>query len=347
MDTSWGDTVGTTVAEQSDEKKQGSEAWKQWRNKGLGSSDAAVLLGWSPWKKITELYEEKLGLWKPTFGAFQQRAMARGTELEPVIRAWYENQVGTKFTEDTEEDRNPVFAYRRASYDGINREFKNPDGTIGKIIEIKAPAAKEHELAKNGMIPEKYIPQVQWLMMIAGVSHADYISYGTDDTYAVVPMKANPVIQNELAERAQLFWQHVLTKTPIVVWYKFEEDFAIPIDLGSKEIINPKGEEKPVVQEEPTEQIEEQEIEAVIAAALAAQDEAKKATAKFEALKEKVKKFLGKETEMVRGEASFGYISRKGAVDYSIIPELIGLDLDQFRKPPTKAFYFERVAQKK
>jgi putative phage-type endonuclease len=351
MDVSWGEAGAVEAASQDEAKAvlakdggepwraQGTEAWREWRGKGLGSSDAAVLLGCSPWKDAFQLYEEKLGLWKPTFGPHQRAAMARGTELEPKIRYWYEQnwRQGASFKEDVQEDAQAP--HRRASFDGINREFRNPeDGSVGRIIEIKAGNMKDHVAAREaGIVPEKYMPQVQWLMMIAGVQWADYVSYGSDGTYAVVPVRADEAMQLELRERSDLFWRHVQAKAPIAEWRAWTRPMA-PLSLARAEA--------PAERHEDTPQIGEQEVEALVAQALAAQAEANAAEARFEALKQKLKTVAGDREKTECGEAVFGWQTRKGTVDYSVIPELIGLDLDQFRKKDTRAFYFKRKAEK-
>lgn len=337
-DLSWADGLETKTEEEQ-AKTQGSEAWKRWRNKGIGSSDAAVLLEWSPWRRIDELYLEKLGLHKPVFGEFQQRAMDRGKELEPIIRKWYENHVGAIFTEDTEEDAELNFC--RASYDGINREFKNSDGTIGKIIEIKAPNKVDHALAKEKMVPTKYIAQVQWLMMVARVEHADYISYGSDDTYAIVPVRLDPIIVKELRERAFIFWQHIQTKTPITHWDTFVAPMHTPLDLTEVSVKEPTSVIIDEVKAE--ESIGDQEIEAIVVQAFLAKEAVDIAESKYKALQEKLKRILGSNSSMTKAGASFGFTDVKGSVDYSVIPELIGLDLEQFRKPSTKRFFFKKV----
>lgn len=329
------DSIGYIVA--NDPKVQGSKAWHAWRGKGIGSSDAAVLLGWSPWKNVHQLYEEKLGLWKPEFGVFQRQAMDRGTALEPEIRKWYEHYQGKSFTETTAE--HPEKPHFRASFDGLNREYVNKDGSIGRMIEIKAPNKDDHALAHTMEVPKKYIPQVQWLMMVGNVPWADYVSYGRDGTYAVVPVKADKRLQKALMERADLFWQHVQTKTDPGEWEEFKMSLETPLDLGK---VSPPIDETPAV----TETIADQEVETIVAEALIAQVEADAASAKFDALKEKIKKILGTNTEMRRGQAVFGYSKVKGSVDYGSIPELIGIDLEQFRKAETKRFFFKRVDSK-
>lgn len=302
---------------------QGTEAWLRWRGKGLGSSDAAVLLGWSPWREATELFGEKRGTFKPTFGFHQQRAMDRGKRLEPLIRKWYETQSGgAPFTEGTAEDSDSPFM--RASFDGINHALR-------RIIEIKAPNASDHHLAKEGFVPEKYVPQVQWLLMLSGYSHCDYVSYGSDDTYAILPVGTDPAMQKELRFRAMIFWEHV--NNPLVQslndWYPkwIHPGNAVALDLiESEEIIT----------------ITEQETEALVIEGLKAKDVLDAAQARFDGLKSELKKKLGKASRAICGEAILEWQERKGNVDYGSIPELAGVDLERYRKDPIKAFIFKR-----
>lgn len=349
IDLSWGAAAPKTESPAGDVNVQGSEAWLKWRGKGIGSSDAAVLLGWSPWKTVSQLYEEKLGLWKQEFGFAQKRAMERGKDLEPKIRFWYEQNYrgGAQFPDSIATDEEKP--HRRASFDGANKTFKNPeDGSIGRMIEIKAPNAKDHALAEMGEVPEKYIPQVQWLMMIGKLPWADYVSFGTDGTYHVVSVKADPILQAELAMRADLFWKHVETKTPITEWEKFHRGME-PLDLTQATSIQTEkteGAQLDLLPQEDPPQITDQAIEAIVAEALTAKDERDRSVARYDALTDKLKKILGNDKERTCGEAVFGWTEKKGNVDYSVIPELIGLDLEQFRKPKTRSFYFKRKGEK-
>lgn len=350
IDLSWGASVSVPAGaldrkdlDPPGENVQGSEAWLKWRGRGIGSSDAAVLLGWSPWKNIQQLLDEKLGLWKPTFGFHQKKAMERGKELEPKIRAWYEFAVNALFPDAIA--THPEHEFMRASFDGINSGIANEDKSVGRIIEIKAPNREDHELARNGMVPNKYVPQCQWLMMVGNIPWCDYVSYGSDGTYAIVQLKADPAIQAELKARAMTFWNHVQTKTPIMGWEKYERSYATALDLSET-----KPKDEPAQQElfeaQAEAAVSEQAIEALVAEALLCKDEAEQAQARYESKKERLKQILGSEKSKTCGEAVFGWQDRKGSVDYSVIPELIGLDLEQFRKPPTRAFYFKRKGEK-
>lgn len=323
---------------------QGSTAWLGWRNKGIGSSDAPSLLGHSPWKTTEQLYQEKMGLYKPVFGSHQRSAMERGKELEPKIRDWYEaqpGQAGHKFPDATQEyEGNDKF---RVSYDGINRIIPNPNLGPGRIIEIKAPNAKDHACARGNSVPEKYQPQVQWQLLISGVPRADYVSFGADGTYAIVEVYENTEMQKELLRRATMMVDCMNGKREFKI-----EDFPKWIDPKSTSL-NLNLDKIPTLSAigsftDVGHTPEAQDIEGLVAEALLAQAEFKAAEAKFEGFKVRLKQILGDKTEMQAGEAEFGYISKKGSVKYDKIEILKTMDLEQFRGSPTKNFYFNRIS---
>ncbi len=63
------------------------QAWHEWRRGGIGSSDAAAIMGVSPWRTPKEVWEEKV---YGTSVIIDNSAMARGRELEPIARTWFE-----------------------------------------------------------------------------------------------------------------------------------------------------------------------------------------------------------------------------------------------------------------
>lgn len=325
------------VAAASSEKVQGSDAWLKWRNKGVGSSDAAVLLGLSPWKTVHELWLEKRGLWKQEFGWAQKNAMNRGTKLEPCVRALYEAWSGSEFPADAAEHADHNFM--RVSYDGVNRK-------LGRLLEIKCPNLKTHELALQGVVVDHYMAQVQWQLCISGLAEAEYVSYNGPDAWleqasrkptvedrklemirlgemkhmARVRVKRDEDMIKELIHRAVRFWQSVESGVELIGWEPWRRPES-PIELG---------------------QVAEQETEQLVIEALQAKEELDRADAKYEALKIRLKSALGDREELTVGDGQMRWITRKGAVDYGKIEVLKDMDLDQYRKPDTKAFEFKR-----
>lgn len=271
---------------------QGSEAWLQWRGKGMGSSDAPVLMGVSPWKTLYQLWGEKSGLIEVEFK--ENPAMKRGKELEPVARKMYEDLVGHKYPDGIATDKE--YEFMRASFDGINSEQK-------RIIEIKSPGKKDHETALSGNVPDKYYPQVQWLLMVAGFKHCDYVSFDGVEI-VVVPVEADEKYIAELRAKAISFWNCVQTKTP------------------------------PPTDEE---QIEDVLLESLLESYFMLQEREKEIKERLDTIKNDIKGFI-KGSKATCGIYKLAFETRKGNVDYAKVPELKNVNLDQYRKADIISF---------
>lgn len=181
--------------------QQGSDNWTQWRKKGLGSSDAATIMGVSPWKTPYQLWEEKIGIGKPFQGNF---ATNRGNEMEPKARAAFELYIGDEFPPMVAEHAN--YPFIRASLDGYNKERN-------AILEIKCPGKADHDIALSGYVPDKYYPQLQHQILVTGANKAYYYSY---DGEKGVTVEVLPDVNycRELLEAEIAFWDLVQNKIP-------------------------------------------------------------------------------------------------------------------------------------
>lgn len=194
---------------------QGTQVWHDWRDNGLGSSDAPIVMGVSPWTTRFQLWQQKTKVKKKEFSG-NAWAQDRGHQMEPKIRAEYEIRLGFI-------DLPPVlvehslFPFIRASLDGFNQK----DGGI--VLEIKAPGQADHEKAKSGIVPEKYFPQVQHQLLVTGAREAHYVS-GWEDLklppaerkldIAAVIVKPDRDYCARLLKEELLFWELVLTGRP-------------------------------------------------------------------------------------------------------------------------------------
>jgi putative phage-type endonuclease len=187
--------------------KQNSKTWYDWRGKGLGASDAPIVMGDSPWSSPFQLWGEKTGLLpKREANAFAIAAMRRGQDMEPEAREAYRKLTGIDTQPIAME--HDVHTFLRASLDGI-------DKTLTHFVEIKCPGQEAHDKAKKGRIPPYYYAQVQQQFLVSGCTSADYFSYrpGDEKPEVVVPLKPDPTYQAKLLERMTAFWQLVMSKT--------------------------------------------------------------------------------------------------------------------------------------
>ena len=176
--------------------KPNTEPWRVWRNKGIGSSDAPVIMGVSPWGNLKELGLYKRNLKKKDEGNFATR---RGTEMEPVARAYFELQFDMDFPEALFEHEE--FNFLRASLDGYNKETK-------RILEIKCPGKESHEQAIAGEVPLKYFWQLQHQLLVTGAKDVLYASYHPEYSPkgATVIMTPDLPAIDRLVQREMWFW---------------------------------------------------------------------------------------------------------------------------------------------
>lgn len=140
---------------------QRSPEWLAWRAQGVTASEAAVIVGRSPYKTVWRLWAEKTGLCKPddlSANPFVQRGIA----LEDDARQGFEQRHNTMLLPIcAESDIHPEL---RCSFDGINDD--------GEPVELKVPAQSTwDDIAANGKMAKAYQlywPQVQFQILIAG-----------------------------------------------------------------------------------------------------------------------------------------------------------------------------------
>jgi putative phage-type endonuclease len=173
------------------------------------------------------------------------------------------------------------------------------------VVEIKFPSKAKHQQALLGIVPETYRDQLQTQMLVSGADHADYVSYSAEENddfkLAIVRVKADKTRQTEILNAAQIFWGHVTSNTP-------------PIDIA-----------------------EQPELYGDIIERQSIKEQIKALEAKEEALADKIKLAMRANT-VVCDKFKITWSERKGSVEYAKIPELKGLDLEKYRKAPTKVF---------
>lgn len=96
-------------------------------------------------------------------------AMQWGTDNEPFAREAYELHTG-ELVSEVGFAQHPTIAMSGAS----------PDGLVGSagLIEIKCPTTATHlDTLLSGVVPTRYVSQMQWQMACTGREWCDYASY--------------------------------------------------------------------------------------------------------------------------------------------------------------------------
>lgn len=173
------------------EMTQGTEEWLRLRKTKITATDVAVILGLNPYKSSQQLYHEKRS---ESIENKRNAAMQRGIDLEPIARELYEITVGVKVYPKV-----IIKDWAMASLDGMSEDGK-------KIVEIKCPGEKDHNLAKSGKIPEIYYPQCQFQMYCCDLLEEDYFSFGGFDGI-LIPVKFDPEFAATMIVKCLQFYQ--------------------------------------------------------------------------------------------------------------------------------------------
>lgn len=271
--------------------QQGSKAWHEFRRAHLGASDSPVLMGVSPWKTILELYNEKINCNSPSNS--DNYATRRGLELELLALAKFEQETGFLMTPRVLVHK--TIPYLSASLDGLEIENKC-------AVEIKCPGKTDHALALKDIVPEKYFPQLQHQMEVAGFTEMYYMSYVSDDDFTIFKVQKDEDYTKKLLEVEAAFWDKVTNRTPP----ESSDKDILDIDTEEWKIAVENYKDYKKGMEYLQQELDERKNRLIY---LANNRSAKGSGIKL--------------TKSIR----------KGNVDYSKVVELIGVDLEPYRKP--------------
>lgn len=268
------------------------EEWLDWRLYGIGGSDAPAIMLRCPWDTPLTKWEEKT---KRREGKAPNWAQKKGIELEPKARADYELKTGIEMTPICGEHEE--YPFIRVSLDGRNVKKR-------RAVEIKFAGKDDHQMALDGVIPEKYQWQLHHALFVTGDDVIDYYSYN-QERGVIVPFERDETKLKELFAAERKFWDLVLTDTPPEFT---ERDFKLIRDPNLVQFF---------------EHYKACKLEA---------DRAEKALAEA---KKQLLEINPNERVRCAGVQMMP-ITRKGNVDFSKVPELSGVDLEMYRKKPTQ-----------
>jgi len=184
---------------------QTRQEWLAQRRRGIGGSDAACVLGLSPWKTPYALWLEKTG--QSADDDADSAAMLWGRTLEPVIRAHYCAQTGRTVQTPQCIIAHPDYPWMLANVDGLT--------DCGKVLEIKtARFADDWGEAGSDEVPDAYALQVQHYMAVTGRAAADIAVLIGGSDFRIYHVPENRELQSNLMEAEAAFWQLVQSKTP-------------------------------------------------------------------------------------------------------------------------------------
>ena len=180
----------------------------------------------------------------------------------------------------------------------------NEAGT--KIVEIKCPGAKDHATACEGKVPVHYYPQMQHQLYVTDLQEAHYFSFDGIDG-VIVKVKRDDAYIEKMVKEEKEFYECVIKQTPPS---EFESEYIEREDEQWKQFAIRWRSVNQYIKE-----LEKEE----------------------EDLREKLVLLSGQCNTRGCG-VTLCQINRKGSIDYSKIPEMKHINLDDYRKSSTMSW---------
>ncbi len=177
--------------------------WLEHRRHGIGGSDAAVIMGVSPWKSLMDLWLEKTGQYVEDIDS---ESMYWGRVLEDVIAKEFAIRNKLKIRRVNAILQHPDYPHMIANVDRV---------IVGRKegLEIKTGHEFSAQHWENG-VPAYYYAQVQHYMAVTGFKlwHIAALIGGNKYKQFVVH-RSEDYINDLIAAEAE-FWQLVLEERP-------------------------------------------------------------------------------------------------------------------------------------
>lgn len=288
--------------------EQNTAEWLKMRKNYIGASDAPIIMGTCKFRLPDGRYKTPRILWEEKLGLLEinsdNEATRYGKKMEEPARQAYEKQTGVFVVPDV--IYHPEVKYMMASLDGLSMEKD-------MAVEIKNANADDHAVARQKRVPEHYVAQVQQqlecLFQLYKIDMMHYFSFHKGEGI-VVEVKRDLSYLEKLYEKEQKFWNCV---------ENLEEPDLIDLDFREMD----KGWE--------TKAHKLWEVEQSI----------KKDMKLAKELKDELK-VLSQGWNSRAGDYRLVCSNRRGTIDYSVIPELMGKDLECYRKSNTKSWALQR-----
>lgn len=283
---------------------QDREKWLKWRQDGIGSSDAAAIMGFSPYKTEQQIFEDKVADVIEETNSF---IMQKGNELEPIARSQFAARFNMEHDADETFDAKlcvmTELPFMRASLDGSSKDGKT-------IIECKYQGKQNHADVGQGKVVKHYWIQIQHQLLVSGAERAFLVSINDG--------KSKNIFYHEIRPDENYLKQHIARLTDFwarVTKYKMGNKDMKPA-ASDADFVEVKGDSPVIRLVEKWKQLKTQ------------QDLTEK---QIEILKTEIMQIKPAHPKVHIAGVNIVLTERKGTIKYDKIPELKDVDLEKYR----------------
>jgi putative phage-type endonuclease len=174
--------------------REQTDAWWAWRRGGIGSADAAAIMGEKRAKTAERVLQEKQ---EPLSDPRRRFGRARAVALEREARAQYVAVVG--ITVEPTCVQSLARPWQRASLDGLSA-----DGA--RAVEIKCGAATYQSARARQRPARHHVAQLQHILAVTGLPVMDYWCYCPPHSGLRLEVRRDDFIARLLAAE-EVFWR--------------------------------------------------------------------------------------------------------------------------------------------
>ena len=185
------------------------EEWLEYRKRGIGGSDAAVVCGISRYKSPVELWMEKTDQMP-----YQEAGEAAywGTQLEALVRDEFTKRTGIEVIQPHQLLQSEEHPFMLANLDGI---CQHPElGTC--VFEAKTASAFKASEWEND-IPDQYALQIAHYLAVTGYAGAYIAVLIGGNTFRWKFVERDETLISLLIQLEEEFWNHVEELVPPVL----------------------------------------------------------------------------------------------------------------------------------
>lgn len=188
-----------------DTRDMSRDVWLEERRKGIGGSDAAAIMGVSPYSSQMMVYLDKLGMSEP---GEENEASRIGHDLEGYVAQRFMEDTGKKVRKCNKILQHPEHEWMLAN---IDRDVVGEDAGF----EAKTTSVYNKTDFESGIVPPNYFWQCQHYMAVTGASRWYLGVLVLGKAYHTFKIERNDDLIELLIAKEKEFWQeHVLKRVP-------------------------------------------------------------------------------------------------------------------------------------
>ncbi len=200
----------------------------------LGGSDAAAVLGLSPYKTPYMLWQEKVGMIEEASDPAREKILKRGARMEPYIREMVTEEHGIELVSVNQRYTDPEFPFLSCE---IDFQYKDTDGIQNADIKTASIfTRKDWGIDQGGdEIPVHYTVQFLFGQMVTGRNRTLVVAlFGLDDLRIYRVERDEEMIAHIRTKCVEFWNNHVITKIPPPITSLEDAKLAWPKDNGQQ-----------------------------------------------------------------------------------------------------------------